>query len=446
MENFENKDRKSLKKLLAKVFSFMFVVAIAFSTSAMAFNTVTTTSSNNAIIQDVYATTSITKCTFSSVSAKTYTGSQIKPSVTVKYKGKTLTKGTHYTVSYGTNTDAGTGTITIKGKGSYSGTKTIKFTINKATYSPTVKAYSGTYDGKSHTITISNVKSGSTIKYRTSTSDSWSSTKPSRKSVGTTTVYYKITNDNYSTISSSAKITIKEQTVTLKKTTLSLVRTSYLSSTVEDFGNEFISTLSDRNLQVGDIVTFNEDSSLITTLCQSGELGYLAQSIEYTTGYKFNVLKWKDSKNNYTKITFELQSIDTSASLSAMTTAAYNACKSAGVTTGMTQTNAVKKINTWICKKVTYNSSYNTMASGFNKGKGVCQTYGMMFDAMCQQCGITQSDVHGTANGSNGWESHLWNKVKLNGTWYYIDVCWNDTCSNKYLLSKSLWSDHKLSS
>lgn len=71
----------------------------------------------------------ISKAKFSSVSNKAYTGSQIKPSVTVKNGSTTLKNGTHYTVSYGANKSTGKATITITGKGNFKGTKTITFYV-----------------------------------------------------------------------------------------------------------------------------------------------------------------------------------------------------------------------------------------------------------------------------------------------------------------------------
>ena len=64
-----------------------------------------------------------------SVSNKTYTGKAIKPTVTVKYSGKKLKKGTDYTVSYKNNKKIGTATAIIKGKGKYIGTRTVTFKI-----------------------------------------------------------------------------------------------------------------------------------------------------------------------------------------------------------------------------------------------------------------------------------------------------------------------------
>lgn len=64
-----------------------------------------------------------------SYTEKAYTGKALKPTVTVKYDGKTLKKGRDYTVSYKNNKKPGTATVTIKGKGEYSGTATATFKI-----------------------------------------------------------------------------------------------------------------------------------------------------------------------------------------------------------------------------------------------------------------------------------------------------------------------------
>ena len=72
------------------------------------------------------------KATISGISNKSYTGKNITQSITVKYNGKTLKKGTDYTVSYSSNKNIGTATVKIAGKGSYTGTITKTFKINPA--------------------------------------------------------------------------------------------------------------------------------------------------------------------------------------------------------------------------------------------------------------------------------------------------------------------------
>jgi len=71
----------------------------------------------------------------------TYTGNAIKPSVKVSRNGEKLFGGEDYTVSYKNNTKIGTASIVIKGKGSYTGSKTLHFKIvPKGTEIKSVKA------------------------------------------------------------------------------------------------------------------------------------------------------------------------------------------------------------------------------------------------------------------------------------------------------------------
>ena len=74
----------------------------------------------------------ISSCTFSYSKTKYCTGKAIKPAVTVKYNGKKLKKGTDYTLSYSDNKEVGTAKIVVKGKGAYTGSKTLSFKIKLA--------------------------------------------------------------------------------------------------------------------------------------------------------------------------------------------------------------------------------------------------------------------------------------------------------------------------
>lgn len=62
----------------------------------------------------------------------TYTGKAIHPELTAFYGEEELKKGKDYTLSYENNVNAGTGSVIFKGKGEYSGTKTLTFKIKKA--------------------------------------------------------------------------------------------------------------------------------------------------------------------------------------------------------------------------------------------------------------------------------------------------------------------------
>ena len=103
---------------------------------------------------------SVSGATVSAIADQTYTGSAIHPAVTVKDGSKTLVKGTDYTVVYKNNTAVGTATVTITGKGNYTGSETLSFSIvAKANF--TVNAISDqTYTGSALTPGVT-VKDGS---------------------------------------------------------------------------------------------------------------------------------------------------------------------------------------------------------------------------------------------------------------------------------------------
>lgn len=63
-----------------------------------------------------------------------------------------------------------------------------------------------------------------------------------------------------------------------------------------------------------------------------------------------------------------------------------------------------------------FDTSYN---------KVVCERYAKAFQLLMNACGIECIYIPGTANGSG----HGWNKVKLDGDWYNVDVTWDDPTS-----------------
>ncbi len=81
----------------------------------------------------VTTSTDVSKATITGVNASyTYAGSAISPVPTVRIGTKTLVKSKDYTLTYSNNNRLGTAQVIIKGTGSYSGTKTVSFTIKAA--------------------------------------------------------------------------------------------------------------------------------------------------------------------------------------------------------------------------------------------------------------------------------------------------------------------------
>ena len=74
-------------------------------------------------------TRSVSSLTVSAIGDRVYTGKTQKPSVTLRNNGVKLVKDKDYTISYSKNKSIGQAVITIKGKGNYSGTRKIYFSI-----------------------------------------------------------------------------------------------------------------------------------------------------------------------------------------------------------------------------------------------------------------------------------------------------------------------------
>ena len=145
-----------------------------------------------------------------SIPSQTYTGSALKPVVTVKLNGSTLKKGSDYTVSYKDNKNVGTATVTITGKIKYIGTKKATFTINKATQPITVKAGASSIAvGKTTTVSITGAKGTKSFKSSDTTIATVTSAgKVTAKKVGTV----KIT----ATSSATANYRLTSKVVTIK--------------------------------------------------------------------------------------------------------------------------------------------------------------------------------------------------------------------------------------
>lgn len=56
----------------------------------------------------------------------------------------------------------------------------------------------------------------------------------------------------------------------------------------------------------------------------------------------------------------------------------------------------------------------------------VCEAYARAFKVLCDNAGIPCVLVDGNAYNGEGAENHMWNYVKVDGSWYAVDVTWND--------------------
>lgn len=122
------------------------------------------------------------------------------------------------------------------------------------------------------------------------------------------------------------------------------------------------------------------------------------------------------------------------------------------VTPQMSEYDQVKAIHDYLVNNTTYGGSGNrrfTAGGALVDGFAVCDGYAMAFDLLCYLSGIDCVRVTGYAG-----EGHAWNKVKVNGSWYNVDVTWDDPVTHQptliydyFLISDSAISrDHTLDS
>ena len=96
------------------------------------------------------------------IPSQTYTGSEIKPEITVVDAAKTLVEGTDYDVAYTKNTNAGTGEVTVTGKGNYSGAVTKPFAISAKQEADVIEPEIRVLAGEGREVDLSSYKKNAT--------------------------------------------------------------------------------------------------------------------------------------------------------------------------------------------------------------------------------------------------------------------------------------------
>lgn len=101
--------------------------------------------------------------------------------------------------------------------------------------------------------------------------------------------------------------------------------------------------------------------------------------------------------------------------------------------TNGTDEEKIKRIHDWMVNEISYaeegnqNDNSYDVYGGLLEKNAVCEGYARTFKLLMDQLEIPCLLVAGTATNSNGeTESHAWNMVSLNNTWYAVDVTWDD--------------------
>lgn len=113
----------------------------------------------------------------------------------------------------------------------------------------------------------------------------------------------------------------------------------------------------------------------------------------------------------------------------------------------MTDFEKVYFVNKYIASHTEYSSNatdggHSAYAVLFDH-KAVCQGYALAAYRILTEAGVETKYITGQVKDSN----HAWNKVKVNGEWYNLDITWNDPMpdrGDRYRLNYFLISDQQL--
>jgi len=147
----------------------------------------------------------------------TYTGTEQKPTVTVKLGDTPLTANTDYTVTFGDNsTDADTYTVTVTGTGNYSGTATATYTITPAALTITgatlaSKTYDGTTNATVESVTFNGLVNSESLTLNTDYTATAVFDDANAGTDKSATVTVTLSNGNYSLAAST--YTLENQTI-----------------------------------------------------------------------------------------------------------------------------------------------------------------------------------------------------------------------------------------
>lgn len=85
-------------------------------------------------------------------------------------------------------------------------------------------------------------------------------------------------------------------------------------------------------------------------------------------------------------------------------------------------------IHELICDGVTYGEAAwaHDAWGALMEGRAVCDGYAGAMVLLCRMSGIPASVITGQADGGEGWFSHAWVMLDINGTYTQTDITWND--------------------
>ena len=193
---------------------------------------------------------------YSSLNENTATVNTTTGEVTIKASGEATIKATV--------ADKDGGNYTYENK-----TATYLLSVDTEAMEVSATAYTGTYDGEAHTITVT-APEDATVKYGTTEGTYDLDACPTYTDAGTYTVFYQVTKPNYTTVAGSQTVTISKAAGTISYATTTVDK---IIGTDVSFTNEL--TISGDgtvaySITEGNVATINESTGEVT-IAEIGE-------------------------------------------------------------------------------------------------------------------------------------------------------------------------------
>ena len=103
------------------------------------------------------------------------------------------------------------------------------------------------------------------------------------------------------------------------------------------------------------------------------------------------------------------------------------------ITENMTDLEKELMIVRWMEENIRYDESGKGGSDSYEaygamvKHCAVCDGYAKTFEILGKACGLNVCKINGTVdNRGKGPENHAWNMILLDGSWYHVDVTWDD--------------------
>ena len=192
---------------------------------------------------------------YSSLNENTATVNTTTGEVTIKASGEATIKATV--------ADKDGGNYTYENK-----TATYLLSVDTKAMEVSATAYTGTYDGEAHTITVT-APEDATVKYGTTEGTYDLDDCPTYTNAGTYTVFYQVTKPNYTTVAGSQTVTISKAAGTISYETTTVTK---IINTDVSFTNELTNT-GDGTVAYsieGNAATINEATGEVT-IAEIGE-------------------------------------------------------------------------------------------------------------------------------------------------------------------------------